>query len=388
MYRGRPGRADNGKGATMRRVIWIAAFVATLGCADCSSPIDSIEAGICYEKSGNLNRAVAAYERALLFEQDPRARKKLAALYRQMKMHREAEAVEAVAPAKVPGSFRALIGFDAGYDSNINISPESDRYPFIADKQETAFTRWQAATGYRHNLQEHGGWFLRANARALYQNNLSAHKYDSTYGRFSGGAGYHRDHYALFVPLVYSHLHYLERDLLQSVGIAPEARIGLTRSLATTLRARYSQRRYLQREERDRDDTCVALDGLLDWTLSRYSFFVRIGYESYTADDDLPAPYTDKSIRTLAFGGRYPFDGLFDLHAGYSYRLSDFDDSVALKADETRHDLTAALERDLFDAMRVHLRLQHVENRSDDPLTDYDKDEITVGLTYRFKETP
>ena len=381
-------------------------ITANLLNADCLQLSTDLKVGECYENEGNTNLAQAAYERAIFKNDDNvQARLKLAAIYKSMQMDEQADSLLAnindtqLTPQQRTSlaslrqmeeesisQFRARVSVDFGYDSNINVSPISDTT--LGDPISTVFSRYKADISYLHDLSSVGGWFLRTDANLYYQNNLSAHDYDATYGRLYAGGGYRGENYSLYIPLFYDRLNYLDRDLLQQVGIRPDLNIQLNSAFILNVNGLYSARRYIQGYEQDRDDNILAAEASLFWLKDRDIAYIKTRYENYSAEESNPRPFTNKNMYYTMLGGIYSIQDILDLRMQYQYRYGDFEKVVTTTGagvrEDHNHDLKAALERDLFKQIRIRVQYRYITNQSNDNLAEYTKHETLLGLVYNY----
>ena len=376
--------------------------------ADCLQLPTDLAAGECYEKEGNANLAQAAYERAILKDDDNvKARLKLAELYTSMQMKEQADALllnvnvndTQLTPAQRTSlatlkttedeslsTFKARVSLDFGYDSNINISPISDDLVSTVVDGETAtlFTRLKVDLSYLHDLSASGGWFLRTDANLYYQNNTAAHFYDAAYGRVYAGGGYHGSSFSLYVPLFYDRLNYLERDLLQEAGLRPNLDIQLSSNFILNVNAMYSARRYIQESDQLRDDDIASAGAALFWLDGKDMAYIKTRYENYSGINSNAVAFTDKSLYYGMFGGIYSVEDIVDLRLNYQFRFGDFEEVAAGEREDSNHDLKFALERDLIKQLRLRAQYRYVANISNYDLAEYAKNEMMLGIIYNY----
>lgn len=374
--------------------------------AGCLEPATEIAMGECYEKEGNTNLAQAAYERAVLEDENNlRARLKLAALYSSMQMQEQAKAVLAdvndyqLTPeqrtslaafqrneAASLSTFRARAELDLGYDSNINISPVTEDLlsGTVPGQRPTLFSRLRADASYLHDLTAVGGWYLRSDANFYYQDNASAHYYDALYGRAYAGGGYRGSRYSLYVPLFYDRLHYLDRDLLQEIGIRPDLDVQLSDSYLININAAYTARRYLQSSDRLRDDDILSAGAGIFRIKGREMAYLKGRYENYTATHDDPIAFTDKTLYYGMVGAIYPLYDRIDLHLDYRYRYGDFEKVPAGHRVDQNHDLACAAEYDIVRHLRLRAQYRYVSNLSNYEPAEYIKNEMMLGIVYNY----
>ena len=212
------------------------------------------------EALGHTKEAMLGFERvAILDEKDSEARLKLTTIYK--KTHRDTLAQDMskelqnyqLTPEQRASlellenddinSFKAKVTLSAGYDTNINVSASADAlddYNTLANEGEkgTLFARLNASLSYIHDLESKGGWYLRGDLKAYYQNNTDAHYYDIFVGGAEVGVGYVGDGYTLYLPVAYDRVNYLDVDLLSQVGLKPSVNITLSKELVVNINAR------------------------------------------------------------------------------------------------------------------------------------------------------
>ena len=387
----------------MKKILF-SLLISTLVSAECLEYSTNIEVGVCYEKEGNLILAQAAYERALIAdEEDTSARQKLMALYHKMGMNSEADqlnkklsAKERTSLAAVQGSgeiknntFRARAELDIGYDNNIDFNPVADTtLTQGGDTAETAFSRLQADMSYLYDIGELAGWYLRTDADIFIQENFSAHDYDVFFGRVYAGAGYRGINYSLYLPLFYDRINYLDRALMQERGIHPNLDLQLHQSLILNLNLLYSQRRYIQDYDQGRDDNMYSAGAGLFWLKGGNLLYFKTGYELYKATHQVPIAFTEKQVFSASIGALYSFGNIIDLRADYQLRyhyyalISTSDGNI--QRGDTNHEFTVALEKEFFNDFRAQLQYRNVNNISNYALATYKKDELLFGVIYNY----
>ena len=390
----------------IKKLLSLTIITALTLSANCLNEHTDLLIGECYEKESNTNLAQAAYERAILEDDDnTQARLKLAALYNAMQMKAQADAIllnvneTQLSPeqrtslallrateAESITDFRARIGLDLGYDSNINVSPLSDDLAtnVVDAATETLFSRLRADVSYLHDLNTAGGWFLRTDANLYYQNNASAHYYDAAYARIYAGGGYRGENFSLYVPLFYNRLNYLDRDLLQETGVLPDLDIQLTNTLILNFNAMYSARRYIQSSDTLRDDDILSAGSGLFWLEGKDIAYIKIRYENYTAINGNAVAFTDKVMYYGMLGGLYSMQNIVDLRLNYQYRYGDFKEVIAGKREDSNHEVRIAFERDILKQLRLRAQYRYVTNISNYDLAEYDKNEMMLGIMYNY----
>ena len=380
--------------------------------ASCLQYKSDVEVGSCYEKEGNKNLAQAAYERAIINDiNSSQARLKLATIYKNMQMQKSAEIVlgnidkTRLTPAqqnslhalKTPSSkrlnsFKLRASLDAGYDTNINISPNdtiTQGHNSNLKQQSSAFSRLRTDLSYLHDLGSANGWFARSDFNLYYQDNFSAHSYDLLYGRIYAGVGYRLKDYTFYLPLFYDRMNYLDKDLLQEYGVRPDFTMRMFTNFFVNLNANYTQRRYIQPVDTFRNDDMLSGGLGLFWIDKSSMFYLKGRYENYIATETLAAAYTDKTRLYAQLGLLYSFTQRVELQLDYQYRYEDFKEIITpnpddAKRNDSNHDLRAILKHSFTKSLKLTGTYHYANNQSTYKLAQYQKHEILVGLEYNY----
>ena len=379
-------------------------FMSTIAIAECTSETNDLAMGKCYEQEGNLNLAQAAYERAIIEDVNSSiAHQRLSELYTKMQMPEQAtaalgglehrqltpqqkttlQAIQTEQESKL-SEFHTRLTLKGGYDSNINISPVDDTLINRAEAVDTIFARATVDLSYLHDLSEYGGWYLRSDANVYFQDNATAHDYDVLYGRVYAGGGYRSSLINLYVPLFYDRLNYINKDLLQESGVRPDLTLSLSLHWYLDLNAMYTARRYIESEDRVRDDDIYAGGTGLYWLEDANLFYLKLRYESYQAKNSNAPNFTDKSLYYFNLGGSYAINDYMDFIGEYQYRHGEFEDYQAIDRRDGNHNVTLAIEQSLTYDFRLRADYRYLYNDSTLSEAQYQKNEIMLGLVYNY----
>ena len=371
--------------------------------AQCLQEPNEVAVGSCYELEGDSNLAQAAYERALIEnENNLQARLKLADLYHSLGMDSQASALlvnvndSQLTPEQRTSlstlrtgaeqasqvQFRARVSVDLGYDNNVNINPIDN----TVDKALTSpFIRTRVDLSYLHTLSEDNSWFARADLSFYKQVNISERNYDSTYFRLYGGGGFQGDSFAIYVPLFYERLNYLDRDLLEQKGINPDYNWQFSTNFILNINGSYSARRYVQVIERQRDDNLFMLETGLLWLKAKSFAYTKLRYESYSATNEI-TEFVNKKVIYLRLGGLYAIEDILDIRAEYQYFKADHEyvSYRDIQRNDDNHNIALSIERDLMEHLRVHAQFRYIDSKSNYNPAKYNKQEMLVGLVYNY----
>jgi len=283
--------------------------------------------------------------------------------------------------------FKASASIAMGYDSNINVSPDDLNLPEFGEEIDTMFTQFQASLSYIHDLDEKGGWYVRSDADIFYQNNADASYYNLFAGSANIGLGYNNDLYDALLPISYSRIHYLDRDLLESISIDPRINFTLSKSFIGNINARYTQRSYLEEIDKNRDDTVTGIGLGLYWLFEKNFAYISTNYDSYDAKYSDSLRFTDKETTRVAMGINYNVEEWFIARFDYRYRYGKYNDSIEDSGDKRSDDYHQAefkVSRMLTDTMEASLLYRYSKNNSNYELAEYDKDIVMLGIKYNF----
>lgn len=283
--------------------------------------------------------------------------------------------------------FKASASIAMGYDSNINVSPDDLNLPEFGETIDTMFTQFQASLSYIHDLDEKGGWYVRSDADIFYQNNADASYYNLFAGLANIGLGYNNDLYDALLPISYARIHYLDRDLLESISIDPRINFTLSKSFIGNINARYTQRSYLEEIDKNRDDTVTGVGLGLYWIFEKNFAYISTNYDNYSAKYSDSLLFTDKETKRVTMGINYNVEEWFIARFDYHYRYAKYDDIIQSGGDKRSDDYHQAefkVSRMLTDTMEASLLYRYSKNNSNYELAEYDKDIVMLGIKYNF----
>ena len=355
------------------------------------------------EALGKDEIAMSAYERVLLLNPDnTEVRVHLAMVYTDTDRHQLAEEMskstenyqltpsQRMSLARLEKDdlqqFKASASIAMGYDSNINVSPDDLNLPEFGEEIDTLFTQFQANLSYIHELDEKGGWYLRSDADIFYQNNTDASYYNLFAGSANIGLGYSNDTYDALLPVSYGQLNYLDRDLLESFSVDPRVNITLSKSLIGNINARYTQRSYVQEEDKNRDDSVSGIGLGLYWFVENNFAYISTNYDNYDAKDNNSLRFTNKETTRVAMGINYHVKEWFIARFDYQYRHAKYDDLIddVNKRSDDYQQTEFKVSRMLSDTVEGLLLYRYAKNNSNYELAEYDKDVVMLGIKYNF----
>lgn len=352
------------------------------------------------EALGRTEEAISAYERVLMISSHHKeARIALARLYANsdrvvlVKQLLEDDSLSKEDRTTITAliseddnlvNISAKIG--VGYDSNINVSPGDLDLPASSEEIGSRFIRFQGALNRSYQFENIENIYLRTNVAISYQSNEKNY-YNLFSGLASLGIGYLDDNYDLFLPLIYSRLHYLGSDLMESIGIKPNANIALSSSLVGNINARYEERSYFQETDKKRDDSVVGAGLSVYHLFGDNIAYLKVNYDSYSPKYPDLIPYVEKKTISISTGIDYQINDTYLAGADLVYRYTDFDDPIAQNEDERSdkyYKIDLKLNRNILEDLVGSFNYTFASNRSNYLPSEYRKHIIMCNVHYKY----
>jgi len=283
--------------------------------------------------------------------------------------------------------FKGSASMALGYDSNINVSPDDLDLPRYGEGINTRFTQFRANLSYTHDLDEKGGWYLRSDANIFYQTNAGASYYNLFAGSADIGLGYRNDLYDILLPISYGRVNYLDRDLLESVSVAPRINFTLSKSFIGNINARYTERSYLEEADKKRDDSITGIGLGLYWIFDKNFVYFSTNYDNYDAKYSESLHFTNKETTRVTMGINYNVEEWFIARLDYRYRYARYDDLIENslnKRSDDYHQTELKVSKMIDDKLEASLLYRYIKNNSNYDLAEYNKDITMLGLQYNF----
>ena len=358
------------------------------------------------EALGDNEAAMSAYERVLMLDPDNVAvRVHLASLYAYLdrdklatEMSKSTENYQLTPSQR--NSLNTLEKADTealkvaatlaiGYDSNINVSPEDLELPTNDKAISSMFAQFTAHMSYTYALSREKDWYIRTDADLFSQNNFESDaEYYNVFALSAKlGLGYRSDKFDIYLPMKYGRMHYLERDFLETIGIEPRVNITLAQSLIGNINARYTERSYLDKADKNRDDSIAGYGGGLYWLFDKNFVYLTSNYDNYEAQNAKSLLFTDKETFNLTSGINYNVSDLFIARLDYRYRYTLYGDFLP-EGNKQRNDYynqgELKVSKMFLDTMEGSLLYRYSTNRSNYDLAEYNKNVVIFGLQYNY----
>ncbi|MEA2099624.1 MAG: hypothetical protein U9P72_05805 [Campylobacterota bacterium] len=284
-----------------------------------------------------------------------------------------------------------------GYDSNININPGSkilDNYYGSSgnlDEISTLFSRFNGRLSYVNELESKGGWYGRIDLIAYYQNNFDASYYNLFLGGADAGVGYVGDRYSLYLPLNYSTINYLDKNLLDQIYFKPRVDFTLVNNFLFSLNINYIDRAYTNNEDKYRDDTTVGIGTDMYYIFNKNFLYFSVKYENFSAKESSSFKYIDKDILTASLGVNYKLTPWLLTRFDYRYRDGSYEDDIGTisKIDRTKradkyHQAELKLSHFFTKNYEVYISSRYAQNSSNYIPVEYNKNIIIFGISANY----
>jgi len=367
------------------------------------------------EALGNTNDAMSAYERVVMLDDtNVNARLKLVSIYKNTHRYTLVKSMSKslknyqLTPAQRSSlallvdsedfsSYKARASFAIGYDDNINVSATSnvldDYTGVIGNKGElgTLFGRFSGSMSYIHDLDQKGGFYLRADLRAYYQNNSDAHLYDMAVASGEVGIGYAGNGYTLYIPVGYDRVHYLEADMLSQIRVAPKVNVVLDKDIIVNFNMKYSSRSYNQKKFEPLADNSFGFGAGVYYLFGKDFIYANLFMENFSSKKYIHNTYLDKDMLTASIGLNYnPTDWLVS-RLDYKFRNGKYSDRSNLKdptETDTRSDNFNQIEIKFSHYFaknyEVYISDRYAKNSSNYVMANYTKNIAMFGISANY----
>lgn len=367
------------------------------------------------EALGHTNQAMSAYERVVMLDEtDVESRLKLIKIYNDTDRTTLAKSMNKtlqnyqLTPAQRSslsllvnkddmGTYKARATVGIGYDDNINVSATSsildDYTGSIGSEGEVAtlFGKFSGSLSYIHELDEKGGFYLRADLRANYQNNADAHFYDMFVASAEAGVGYAGDGYTLYIPIGYDRVHYLEVDMLSQIRITPKVNFKIDKNMIVNFNMKYSSRSYNQVSFESMADSSYGFGAGCYYLFGKDFVYANIFMEKFSSTEYVHPSYLDKDMFTVSLGLNYNPTNWLVTRLDYKFRNGEYSDRSDLRDPTdtaTRSDDFNQIELKLSHYFAKHYEVyisdRYSKNTSNYVMAKYTKNVATFGISANY----
>jgi len=366
------------------------------------------------EALGHKKQAMSAYERVVMLdEKDSESRLKLVKIYSDSdrselakEMSEELSSYQ-LTPAQrsslelLEGEeinlFKAKATLSMGHDSNINVSASSsslDDYTGISGnigELSTLFARFNGSASYINELQEKGGWYLRGDLKAYYQNNLDASYYNMLIVGAEAGVGYSGNGYTLYLPVGYDRVNYLKSNLLGQIRILPKVNITLNHDFILNINAKYAQRRYDGTQYKGMGDSSYGFGSGLYYLFDKNFAYANFLWESFSSTEATHFSYLDKQMFTVTLGVNYNVTNWLVSRIDYRYRNGSYDDksdlvnpAITAKRADSYNQIEIKFSHYFSENYEIYISDRYIKNSSNYVPAEYTKNIAMFGISANY----
>ncbi len=363
--------------------------------------------GYSAQQLGHTEEAMHAFERVLILDPDnTQAKNALTNIYRQTDrtellskkeraytygLSERGKPKRLVKDRNLPLKAKASLAL--GYNSNANATPGSavlDPY-FDNDNNEdplsSFFLRMTADIDYKYDFGHEKGWYMKTAIRAFSQSNFSAHLYDLSSVSLEWGAGYAYKNYDLYLPLSYTRVNYLDKDLLAHVRFQPTLFIPIDDTVILNVSVLYTKSNYNDHEDQGKDDNTVGFSVGGYYLFGEHFAYISAKYEDKDTRHNDPDKYIGAQFLTATFGVHYYF--LPDLLGtlDYRFRYGRYDDKVGFTntiRDDNLHLLDLKLSYKLSKITEIYISENYTQNLSNYVPSEYKRHNVLIGVSVKY----
>lgn len=348
------------------------------------------------------NEAMSAYERVLILQEDNvKARKSLLKLYKETSRDKLALSMikefkhqfsEEDLKSVSQSSIKSSISIDSGYDSNININPGGeilDNYYGSTgniDTISTTFIRFNSDISYTDSLFDSENFYFKTGLNIYHQHNFEDSYYNISLAKIELGGGYVDNDYNFYLPISYTRINYLDRDLLEQYSFSPRANIFLAKDLMLTVNSDYTKRSYIEDYDKNRDDVIMSLGTALYYRFDKNFLFGGLKYENISEDLTTPAKFIDRDTFAMYAGVNYSINDWLIGKLTYKVRFSEYEDVIesGKTRDDTFYQLNLKLSHHYSKDIELYISDEYIQNDSNYIPAEYDKNIIMLGAKIKY----
>ncbi len=355
------------------------------------------------EVLGKTTQAMNAYERVVMLDNNnTEAKLALFKIYKESsrtvlakELKEELKDIQLTSEQKrslelsiqIESLYKADATLSIGYDTNINMSANlsdlNEYYKVISSDNKrlsTLFAKFNGVVNYYNELDEKGGFYLKADLKLNYQNNFDASRFNIFVGTGELGIGYSKDLYSFYLPISYDRIHYLENDLLFQVGVKPKLRVRIDENFIMNVQAKYSMKKYNEKIYTMMDDSSIGL-GLGGYYLFDKNFtYFFIDYDTFSASKTAHSSFINKDILALTLGIKYSFADWLSSKVEYRYKNISYEEN----REDKYNSIELKLSHSFKDDFEVFLSNRYIQNFSDYIPAKYNKNIAIFGISATY----
>ena len=364
--------------------------------------------GKCAYYEGDIDRAMAAYDRAeILDEEDASVHKHLGDLHAHIgnieianseydKADRFGKDIveRALDSAYNSNSYSVLARFSGGYDSNVNYSAElSEMKSYTGDSNYTTeassdtFIKEYIRMTHTYDSDAFNSFYYKNQLHIYNKNYSDLSENDFTQGQVYSGPGWASKEFDLWLPLSYTYMATDYEGFGELYSFSPQLRVRFENQILLRAEAEYQHQKYLQWNEGDKDIYSSNIS-LSKWFGSNY---IRVFYKYYQAkksSSDTPRVFLDKHFNEVEINYALAITKSIEFGVGYLYNKTLYGDLVKLGDTQKRKDLlqkySAYMSYNITKNVGIIIQYDRYDNETNYTPSDYTKDVVGAGVYFYY----
>lgn len=356
--------------------------------------------GRCALFRGNIDKAMAAYDRAeILNEKSAHPHRFLGDLYAYIgnieiakeeyekadRLGKKPVSREVVSDHKV-NAFSFLMHFGAGNDSNVNYSAELSEmldWGYVNKPQSDNFTKEYIRLTHVYDADPYSAFYYKSQIHAYNKNYTLLHEQDFTQGNFYTGPGWTSNTFDIWIPLGYTYMATDYQSYAELYSVSPQIRKIFANKVLLKLETNFVYQKYLQWNESDQ----LTYSGKL--SLSRWfsDNYFKIAYRYLQADKankESPRVFLDKYFHEAEFDYARKITKSLEAGLGFLYRVSNYTDLARVGLSDIRKDelsqYSAYISYNITKEFGIVIKYDNYDNNTNYVPSDYTKEVVSGGL--------
>jgi len=367
----------------------------------------NLDYGECALFRGNIDAAMAAYDRAeIINEEDAAVHKRLGDLNAHIgnieianseydKADRFGKDIveRSLDSLYSSNSFSVLGRFSAGYDSNVEYNAElNDMQNYIDNTYSIrpasdTFIKEYLRIVHTYDSDAFNPFYYKSQLHAYNKNYFDLSEDDFSQMQLYTGPGWASKSFDLWIPLSYTYMATDYEEYAHIYSITPQFRKRFENKVLLKIEAEYSYEQYLQWSEGDKDIYSAGIS-LSKWFERNY---IRIAYRYLQAEkesSDTPRIFIDKKVNEVEVNYVRAINKSFEAGIAYLYNKSLYSDIAKVGKEDKREDslqkYSAYISYNITDKVGTVLQYDNYNNNTNYTPSSYKKEVLTVGVYFYY----
>lgn len=364
--------------------------------------------GKCAHYRGDVDGAMAAYDRAeILEEEDADVHKHLGDLYAHIgnieianseydKADRFGKDLveRALDSAYSSNTFSLLARFSGGYDSNVKYNAElTDMQGWLGNNNYTnesksdSFIKEYIKMTHTYDSDAFSAFYYKNQLHIYNKNYSDLSEEDFTQGQVYSGPGWASKDFDFWLPVSYTYMATDYESYAELYSINPQLRKKFENELLLRVEAEYLYQKYKQWDKGDKDIYSA------DVSLSRWfgrSYF-RVAYRYLQAEkrnSDTPRIFIDRHFNEAAISYALSISKTLEFGVGYLYNKTLYGDLAKVGESAKREDLlqkySAYMSYNITRNVGISVQYENYDNDTNYTPSAYKKEVVSVGVYFYY----